>query len=344
MEAGIERTISSPRDVQCPICGNQTLRMLPDGWCETPMVYCGSCPVVFQPPTRNLARQAFDQYRTGAYWQRQSRVSRVLEAALLSWRLRAATSRLRELEGTLGRTLLPGERVLDVGCGPGEVMLLARTRRSCAVVGIEPASHEAMLTRTRCDLDVVSADPAMLPSGGRFDVILALHVIERVASPLRVVRELLGALAPGGRLVVERPNLYRPAGGMPIRRFPDRAHVWTFSLPSLVNVIEQAGGRIVFKCDDGFLRLVSASSADLNPSIGEPSANSTASVGQQVASDRHQPDAWVTLERYQASYLWSMARIRWWWMRALFARHVIPIVAQSLVEVGYGLRLAKVGA
>lgn len=314
-------------DTKCPVCNSRCVQRLPDDWCEAPMFLCVECPVVFQLPSPALATDVFGNYRAGVYWSRQSRLSRVLEEALLSWRLETAANRLLEIESALGQPLGIGERVLDVGCGPAEVIFLASVRRSCSVVGLEPSSREAILTRTRYGINVVSADAVTLPFCERFDVILALHLIEHVTDPVRVVRTLLEALDDGGRLLIECPNLLVPSGGMPIRRFFEAAHLWTFSLQSLVAVVGQAGGRVVFQTDEGFLRLVAVRGGGL-PQTAEMPASSSSSSSVHGGPISRGLNAWAVLERYRDSYWWSEARMGWWWTRVLVASHVVSVAGR----------------
>ena len=294
------------------------------------MVYCLECPVVFQPLTGDSARQAFDQYRNGDYWDRQSRVSGFVEEMLLAWRLQSTEARLREIEAILGRPLSPDERVLDVGCGPGEVLHLARMHRSCMVVGVELAWRESFLALSQHRIDVVNADAMRLPFYACFDVIFALHVIEHVHDPVACVKQLISALAPGGRLIIECPNLYMPSGGMPIRRFFERAHLWTFSLKSLERVITEAGGKVVSSSNNGFLRMLVGSGVDASATSDVALGGVVPPVSEQVGVAGGATDAWAVLERYQSSYLRSPQRVRWWWSRAVLSRLVVSAVTRRL--------------
>jgi SAM-dependent methyltransferase len=102
--------------------------------------------------------------------------------------------------------LRPGKRLLDVGCGPGTITLgLAVAVAPGEVVGIdrEPAqveraralAAEQEVTNVRFEV----GDAEEIPfSNASFDVAFEHTLLEYVADPLRVVREMFRVLKPGG--------------------------------------------------------------------------------------------------------------------------------------------------
>jgi SAM-dependent methyltransferase len=101
----------------------------------------------------------------------------------------------------------PGDRVLDVGCGPGNFSRdFARAAGEGLVVGID-ASATMLATAVRRggggNLAYLRGDAAALPfADASFDAVCcfaALYLIER---PLRAVGEVARVLAPGGRLAL----------------------------------------------------------------------------------------------------------------------------------------------
>lgn len=121
-----------------------------------------------------------------------------------------------------------GDRLLDAGCGRGEV-LLAAARDGARVVGVDYSEAAVEIAReTLAEVegaDVRRADITDLPfPDASFDRILLADVIEHLDSDQEAgaMRELFRVLAPGGRLLVHTA---------PNRLFTD--YVWPLARPLL---------------------------------------------------------------------------------------------------------------
>ena len=106
--------------------------------------------------------------------------------------------------------LLRGKRILDFGCGRGDLMA-HMFARGIAANGLEFSEESAKTTSARFAgqplFQGIAAGPAELEDGS-FDVIFLVEVIEhllddQIPQALAEVRRLL---APGGRIVVTCPN------------------------------------------------------------------------------------------------------------------------------------------
>jgi ubiquinone/menaquinone biosynthesis C-methylase UbiE len=119
----------------------------------------------------------------------------------------------------------PGLRVLDAGCGRGEV-LLACARSGADVAGIDYAEAAVELTRETLtefpDADVQQGDITSLPwPDASFDRVLFGDVIEHLDPPQTVpaLSELRRVLKPGGYLLVHTaPNRLFMSVGWPLSR------------------------------------------------------------------------------------------------------------------------------
>ncbi len=103
----------------------------------------------------------------------------------------------------------PGERVLDVGCGPGFYCaeLLDEVGPEGSIVGLDSSAPMLALAARRCEgrrnVGFDEADATSLPvADASFDAAVCVQVLEYVPDVLAAVAELYRALQPGGRAVV----------------------------------------------------------------------------------------------------------------------------------------------
>jgi SAM-dependent methyltransferase len=102
----------------------------------------------------------------------------------------------------------PGERILDVGCGPGFYVaeLLERVGSDGSVVGIDSSQPMLKVAAHRSEghnVEFHEADATSLPvENASFDAALSVQVLEYVAEVPAALAEIFRALRAGGRLVV----------------------------------------------------------------------------------------------------------------------------------------------
>ena len=95
----------------------------------------------------------------------------------------------------------PGQRLLDVGCGPGALTAeLARRVGQDSVSAVEPSASFAAATRERWpEVDIRRSGAEQLPfPDGVFDVTLAQLVVHFMADPVAGLREMGRVTRPGG--------------------------------------------------------------------------------------------------------------------------------------------------
>jgi arsenite methyltransferase len=105
--------------------------------------------------------------------------------------------------------LEPGERVLDVGCGPGfyAVEIVEVVGPEGSVVAVDNAPAMLALAAKRCEgwdnVEFAEGDATGIPVGdGEFDAALSVQVLEYVEDIPTALGEIHRALRPGGRVVI----------------------------------------------------------------------------------------------------------------------------------------------
>ena len=118
-----------------------------------------------------------------------------------------AVRRRRLVRAALGAAA--GERILDVGCGPGFYCaeVLQEVGPSGWVVGVDSSAAMLELAARRCadhdNVELHEADATSLPlDDGGFDGAICVQVLEYVADPTAGLAEMHRALRPGGRVVL----------------------------------------------------------------------------------------------------------------------------------------------
>lgn len=108
-------------------------------------------------------------------------------------------------------------RVLDIGCGEGQVARLATDRGATSVVGVDPTAAQVDEAHRRGGgPGYARASAAALPfRAGAFDAAVACLVFEHITEVDEAIGEVARVLVPGGRFLffLNHPLLQTPNSG-----------------------------------------------------------------------------------------------------------------------------------
>jgi 2-polyprenyl-6-hydroxyphenyl methylase/3-demethylubiquinone-9 3-methyltransferase len=154
---------------------------------------------------------------------------------------------------------LKGLRMLDIGCGAG-ILSEPLARLGADLVGVDPAAENIEAARVHAADGGVAVDyrattaEALAEAGERFDVVLAMEVVEHVVDVPAFVATCASMVRPGGLLMMATLNRTLKSFALAIvgaeyvlRWVPRGTHQWDkFVKPGeLETAIEAAGLQVI---------------------------------------------------------------------------------------------------
>jgi 2-polyprenyl-6-hydroxyphenyl methylase / 3-demethylubiquinone-9 3-methyltransferase len=154
---------------------------------------------------------------------------------------------------------LKGLRVLDIGCGGG-ILSEPLARIGAEVVGADPAGANIEAARLHAAESGIAVDyrettaEALAQAGERFDIVLAMEVVEHVADVSLFVKLTGSMVKPGGLMIAATLNRTLKSFALAIvgaeyilRWLPRGTHQWDkFVTPNELEIaLERAGLRVI---------------------------------------------------------------------------------------------------
>ncbi len=158
----------------------------------------------------------------------------------------------------LERIRAPG-RLLDIGCGTGLFLAVAR-RRGWQPFGLDDCAEATRHAREHFGLDVQGGDFGdFAAEGHRFEAITGWDIIEHSREPIGLLSAMRRCLAPGGVVGLSTPNqrsildvvaglLYHASGGRitgPLEKFYIEQHFLYLTPATLTQALARAGLGVV---------------------------------------------------------------------------------------------------
>ncbi len=263
-EAGTSLPVST-RSAECVLCNCQRFKIIAErdrrgDALET--VVCCQCGLVSHarlPSDDELVQYYEQEYRSDYNGEDTPSKRRVVR----EW------NRGRQTFLQLQPFVTPGDRIFEIGAGIG-CNLKHFELAGFDASGIEPGTGFGRYSRETLRARVTHGFWSDVAAQPAFDVVLLIHVLEHLNSPLQALRHIRRMLRPKGRLFVEVPNLAAPHAA-PGRMF-HYAHVYNYTPWTLAMLATAAGfnvGQVMTGERDRNLAMLLSRAADcrleLNP-------------------------------------------------------------------------------
>ena len=197
------------------------------------LVRCRQCGLVYQDP-RPLAVSLQSFYGPG-YGPRTPHPGKRRRMAIYQQRI---VDKVCRMTGSAFGT----RRILDVGCGAGDLLSLVR-QLGWEAAGVEPSGAVAMPEDALVVADL--SDRAL--DEYRFDLVVMSHSLEHMPEPARALARVRELITPAGLLFIAAPNI----ASLEARIFRSRwyhldlpRHLYHFTPKTLRALLRSAGFRV----------------------------------------------------------------------------------------------------
>lgn len=144
----------------------------------------------------------------------------------------------------ISRLCPPPAEVLDVGCGFGQYLDIAR-RCGFRTFGVEPdRSRAAEAIRKGHNVQIGVLSPSTF-QGVHFDVVILSHVIEHLPNPEEVVKQIREHMVRNGLLFISTPNSVGVISAITGLYYTPPEHIAYFTRASLKRLLENCGFYLV---------------------------------------------------------------------------------------------------
>lgn len=220
----------------CPLCHSKECAGVYRKFYPYIVVRCLSCGFYYLNP-RLTEIAMMEIYANDSYFESEKSGYTCYDKQEMA--LRAT---FRRLMINLKKHKLTGGALLEVGCGYGYLLAVAKDFfEICVGTDLSPQAINKALEKAD---GVYEGGIDQVPPHEKFDCIIATHVIEHVYRPKMFLEKLCKHLKPGGKIVIATPNMgsfWRRLMRSHWPSFKIPEHILYFDKKSLTTLMRQVG-------------------------------------------------------------------------------------------------------
>jgi SAM-dependent methyltransferase len=221
--------------LHCPLCDSNASSLFDQREFRShPVtnVICQDCGLVYQSPRMTEAEsQAFYETEYRLLYQGQEGPN-PKDLAIQTARAQVALDYIRQ-------QIKSSTRILDIGCSTGILLQQFKAYYQSEACGVEPGIMYRQYAQS-LGLQVVSSlEELQAPGASHFNLVSMMHVLEHLPNPVEYLINIKEKfIDPDGWLLLEVPNLYA-------HDCFEVAHLVSFSIHTLTQVVQKAGYRVI---------------------------------------------------------------------------------------------------
>jgi SAM-dependent methyltransferase len=237
----------------CEICGHKKFSLITtrirEG--EGRIVKCDNCNLVAQD-------LGWDEKKLRDYYEKDYQSTNSLVTGESQSPEEHFTDRMKTIDSVFAKIkplLKPDSRILEVGCGAGELLSLIKPIvKHC--VGVELNTPFVGFIKSELGIDAYAEDVNKLKLDEKFDLIISISTLDHMPNPLAALVSMKKMLAPGGKVYVEVPNIDEALNHLLPQAtrakynefFWHRAHLFYFSKDTISALFKKAGLKSEVSC------------------------------------------------------------------------------------------------
>lgn len=238
----------------CEICGKDDFELIAVEIREGPgrIAKCRSCGLVIQDV--KWASKEIERYYNDEYHKTNS-----LDAERELPPEEHFNNRIKTIQpivDEIHRFLRPGMKVLEIGCGAGELLHSIKPHVG-EVVGIEMSKRFVDFMNKNLGIEAYTEDVNKMDFGTRkFDFIILIATLDHLPNPSETLKTIKRIISETGIIYIELPNLnealniYLPEESRKAynKFFWHKAHFFYFTRETLTRLMEKAGFNCQITC------------------------------------------------------------------------------------------------